>query len=446
VREEQLKSQIIVPLTSKGAVKGVMALGSRESRELPSADVQLITSFGKQIGVAVENAQLHQDAERQLHIQWRLNEVAEQITSELELSRILPKVLQIAEELIGADCGFIALFDPVTKCLSYPYLHNLPQDLTDVTVHKGEGVAGEAMVAFRPIIIPAYQSYPGAVPAFLDAGLVSVVAAPIASGNRAFGALAVGSLHEARPFSATEVSTLSSVGRQAGIAIDNARLYQNMRYYARQITRAQEDERKRIAREAHDETAQALVALARRLDALIASPELPSPSFGERLGGLRELTTEALQSVRRFSQDLRPPVLDDLGFVAAVRGLTRSLEEVGVETELQVSGSPYRLSPEEELVLFRIAQEALNNARRHADAPRAKVMISFRDNNVQMVIEDDGRGFDAPDRLVDLAVSGKLGLIGMYERARVLGGTLRIDSQPGQGTKVIVDTPVHRRG
>jgi signal transduction histidine kinase len=302
------------------------------------------------------------------------------------------------------------------------------------------------MAAFRPITIPDYQSYPNAVPAFLDAELVSVAAVPIASGNQAFGTLAVGSLHEARPFSATEVSTLSSVGRQAGIAIDNARLYQNMRYYARQITRAQEDERKRIAREAHDETAQVLVALARRLDALISSPELPSSSFRERLEGLRGLTTEALQSVRRFSQDLRPPVLDDLGFVAAVRGLTRSLEEVGVETELQVSGSPYRLSPEEELVLFRIAQEALNNARRHADAPRAKVMISFRANNVQMVIEDDGRGFDAPDRLVDLAVSGKLGLIGMHERARILGGTLRIDSQPGEGTKVIVDTPVHRRG
>jgi signal transduction histidine kinase len=446
VQEEHPKSQIIVPLTSKGEVKGVMALGSRERRVFPPADLQLITGFGKQIGVGVENAQLHRDVERQLNIQWRLNEVAEQITSELELSRILPKVLQIAEELIGVDCGFIALFDPVAKCLSYPYLHNLPQELTDVTVRKGEGVAGEAMAAFRPITIPDYQSYPNAVPAFLDAGLVSVAAVPIASGNQAFGTLAVGSLHEARPFSATEVSTLSSVGRQAGIAIDNARLYQNMRYYARQITRAQEDERKRIAREAHDETAQVLVALARRLDALISSPELPSSSFRERLEGLRGLTTEALQSVRRFSQDLRPPVLDDLGFVAAVRGLTRSLEEVGVETELQVSGSPYRLSPEEELVLFRIAQEALNNARRHADAPRAKVMISFRDNNVQMVIEDDGRGFDAPDRLVDLAVSGKLGLIGMHERARILGGTLRIDSQPGEGTKVIVDTPVHRRG
>ncbi|MGD8997933.1 MAG: GAF domain-containing protein [Anaerolineae bacterium] len=446
VQEERLKSQIIVPLMSKGEVKGVMALGSRERREFPSADVQLITSFGKQIGVGVENAQLHQDVERQLHIQRRLNEVAEQITSELELSRILPKVLQIAEELIGADCGFIALFDPATKCLSYPYLHNLPQDLTDVTVRKGEGVAGEAMAAFRPITIPDYQSYPNAVPAFLEAGLVSVVAVPIASGKWAFGTLAVGSLHEARPFSAAEVSTLSSVGRQAGIAIDNARLYQNMRYYARQITRAQEDERKRIAREAHDETAQVLVALSRRLDALIASPELPSPSFRERLERLRGLTTEALQSVRRFSQDLRPPVLDDLGFVAAVRSLTRNLEEVGVETELQVSGSPYRFSPEEELVLFRIAQEALNNARRHAHARQAKVMISFHGNDVRMVIEDDGRGFDAPDRFVDLVASGRLGLIGMHERARILGGTLQIDSQPGEGTRVIVDAPVHRRG
>jgi signal transduction histidine kinase len=445
IQEERLKSQIIVPLTSKAEVLGVMALGSREQREFPSVDLQLITSFGKQIGVSVENAQLHRDVERQLDIQWRLNEVAEQITSELELSRILPKVLQIAEELIEADCGFIALFDPVTKRLSYPHLHNLPEDLTDVTVSQREGAASEAMAAFRPITIPDYRSYPNAVPEFVDAGLTSVLAVPIVSGNRSFGALAVGSLHGPKRFSVNDISILSGVGRQAGIAIDNARLYENMRYYARQITRAQEDERKRIAREAHDETAQILVALSRRLDGLIASAELPSAASKERLEAVRGLTTEALQSVRRFSQDLRPPVLDDLGFVAAVRGLTRNLEEAGIETKVRVSGVPYRLSPEEELVLFRIAQEALNNARRHADARQTKVMISFRDNNVQMVIEDDGRGFDAPDRLVDLAASGRLGLIGMHERARILGGTLRIDSQPGEGTKVIVDAPVHRR-
>ena len=302
------------------------------------------------------------------------------------------------------------------------------------------------MVSMQPIIISDYQNYANAVPAFLGAGLVSVVAVPIVSGNRSFGTLAVGCLQESKRFSRTEISTLAGVGRQAGIAIDNARLYENMRYYARQITRAQEDERKRIAREAHDETAQILVALSRRLDALMASPGLPPEAFKRRLEGLRDLTTDALQSVRRYSRDLRPPVLDDLGFVPAIRGLTRNLVEAGVATELQVSGSPYRLSPEEELVLFRIAQESLNNVRRHADASRAKVLVSFDHDSVQMVIEDDGQGFDAPHKFVDLMASGRLGLIGMNERARILGGTLRIESERGKGTRVVVDAPVHRRG
>ncbi len=441
-----LKSHIAVPLTSKGQVHGVMALGCRERRTFPPADVQLITTFGKQIGVGVENAQLHRDVERQLQIQQRLNEVAEKVTSELELDRILPKVLQIAERLVGADCGFIALFDPATQRLSYPYLHNLPQRLTNVTVSEGEGVAGEAMATVSPISISNYRDYPNAVPAFLDAGLVSVVAVPIISGNQSFGTLAVGSLREAKEFSPTEVGSLTGMGRQAGIAIDNARLYENMRYYARQITRAQEEERKRIAREAHDETAQILVALSRRLDALMAWPEVPSPAFRKRLEGIQALTTDALQSVRRFSHDLRPPVLDDLGFVAAVRGLTRTLKQVGVDAHVQVTGTPYRLSPEEELVLFRIAQESLNNIRRHADASQAKVMVSFHDETIRMTIEDDGKGFDAPDRFVDLVALDKLGLIGMHERARILGGTLRIDSEPGRGTRVLVHTPVHRRG
>lgn len=445
-REDGLKSQIIVPLTSKGKVQGIMALASRKRREFPSADLQLINTFGKQIGVGVENAQLHRDVERQLQIQQRLNEVAEKVTSELELDRILPKVLQIAEELIDAECGFIALFEPATRRLSYPYLHNLPQDLMNVTVREGEGAAGETMATVTPISISDYQNYPNAVPAFLNAGLVSIVAVPIVSGNRSFGTLAVGSLHDPREFSPTEMSILAGVGRQAGIAIDNARLYQTMRRYARQITRAQEDERKRIAREAHDETAQILVALSRRLDALIASPELPSTAFKERLEAVRGLTTDALQSVRRFSQDLRPPVLDDLGFVAAVRSLARNLEEADVETKLRVSGTPYRLSAEEELMLFRIAQESLNNIRRHAHASEAKVMVSFDPQNVRIVIEDDGQGFDAPDKFDDLVASGKLGLIGMHERARILGGTMQIDSEPGKGTKVIVDAPVHKRG
>ncbi|MGD2103655.1 MAG: GAF domain-containing protein [Anaerolineae bacterium] len=445
LRELGLRSQVIVPLESKGKVQGVMALGGEELHEFTSAELQLITTFGKQIGVGVENARLHLDIERQLHIQRQLNEVAERIASELELDKILPKVLQISERLVDADCGFISLYDSTSECLSYPYLHNLPQRLMDVTVDNGMGVAREVMATARPIVVDDYRGHPNPIREFVDAGLVSILAVPIVSGNRSFGTLAVGSLRNPKRFSINDISILSGVGRQAGIAIDNARLYENMRYYARQITRAQEDERKRIAREAHDETAQILVALSRRVDALIASPKLPSGTFKKRLEGVRELTTDALQSVRRFSQDLRPPVLDDLGFVAAVRGLTRNLQEAGVDTALRVSGAPYRLSPEEELVLFRIAQESLNNVRRHADASRAKVLVAFNHSNVHMVIEDNGQGFDAPDKFVDLVASGKLGLIGMHERARILGGTLHIESDVGKGTRVVVDAPVHKR-
>ncbi len=442
---DTLGAQIVVPLTSKGKVHGVMALGSYQTRQFPSADRQLISTFGRQIGVGVENAQLHRDVERQLQIQQRLNEVAERVTSELELHRVLPKVLEIAEGLIGAECGFIALFDPATKQLRYPYLHNLPQSLTDVSVPEGEGVAGEAMSTAAPVSIPDYRNYAKAVPAFVDAGLVSVVAVPIVSGNRSFGTLAAGSLHEIKKFSSAEISSLAGVGRQAGIAIDNARLYESMRYYARQITQAQEDERKRIAREAHDETAQILVALSRRLDALTAWPEMPPNTFKAQLDGIRELTTDALQSVRRFSHDLRPPVLDDLGFVAAVRGLARNLEGAGVETSVQVQGTPYRLPPEEELVLFRIAQESLNNIRWHAAASHATVAILFRQNRVRMAIEDDGAGFSVPEEFADLLASGKMGLISMHERAQILGGTFGIDSAAGRGTRILVDAPVHAR-
>ncbi|NIN65708.1 MAG: GAF domain-containing protein, partial [Anaerolineae bacterium] len=142
-RELDPHSHIIVPLKSRDKVLGVMFLYLRGKYQPGTADRQLFASIGSQIGVAIENAQLHQDVARQLRIEQRLNEVAEKITSELELDRILPKVLQIAEELVGAEGGFIALLDRENHLISYPYLHNLPQELAEVTVSKGGGAAGE---------------------------------------------------------------------------------------------------------------------------------------------------------------------------------------------------------------------------------------------------------------------------------------------------------------
>lgn len=444
VQEGGLHAQIIVPLKSKGEVQGVLAVAAHAPRWFLPEELELVTAIGNEIGVAIENARLHQDIARQLQVEQRLNQVAEEITSELELDKILPKVLQIAQELIGADAGVIALLDREKNLISYPYLRNLPQELSKVTVPKGEGLSGQVLATGRPVIIEDYQTYPTAIPAFASAGVASVVGVPIVSGDQLFGALLLGSLNAAQSFSDRDVAILAGVGRQAGIAIENAYLYENMRFYTRQITRAQEDERKRIAREIHDDTIQALIGISRRIEALATSSERKQLTCDtiQRIEELEALTDNVIRGVRRFSQDLRPPTLDDLGLLPTLEELTTDMtERDGIPTELQVMGEKQRLSPEVELTLFRIAQEALNNIRKHAQATQAALTVQFTDNAVQVTIQDNGKGFTPPALAGDLAAQGKLGLMGMYERTRLLGGTLLMQSKPGQGTTVIVNVP-----
>ena len=390
---------------------------------------------------------LRQEADaRQLQIQQRLNEVAEQITSELELDHVLTKVIQIAEELTAADGGGIALFDREGESIRYPYLHNLSEELADETFLRGEGVAGEVMSTGRPVIVGDYQTYPSAIPAFAEAGLTSIVAVPIVSGDRVFGALSLVSTNRVKHFSDSDVAILTSIGRQAGIAIENARLYDRMRFYARQITRAQEDERRRIARELHDETVQMLVALSRRLESLATLPEPLPEAAVERLAALQKLIGTTLQGVRHFIQDLRPPTLDHLGLVATLEGLTGDLTDDGIEAGLTVTGEVRRLQPEEELVLFRVVQEALSNVRRHSKASHALVQIRFHPNSVRVTVQDDGIGFDAPAQMDDLVSTGKLGLTGMQERARMLGGTLVVQSDSDEGTAIAIEVPTQPDG
>ncbi len=438
-------AHVIIPLKSKSGVQGVLTVADRAARQILPEEADLLTAIGNQIGVAVENAQLHQDVARQLQIEQQLNRVAKEITSELKLDSILHKVLQIAEELLGADGGIIALLDRERELVRYPYLHNLPQALANVKVPKGEGLAWRVITTNRPAVIEDYAAYTHAIPAFVEAGVISIVEVPIVSGDQVFGALGVVSLDQAKSFSDRDVAILSGVGRQAGIAIENSYLYENLHYYVQQITRAQEDERKRIARDLHDDTIQALIALSRRLEGLVTPDErkrLPEATSRriEELGGMAD---EMIKGVRRFSQDLRPSILDDLGLLPALEGLLASVtERDGLQTRVQVLGERRRFSPEVELTLFRIAQEALNNVRKHAQATLAVITVEFTDSTVQLKIQDNGRGFSPPALTGDLTPSGRLGLMGMYERARLLGGTLEVQSELGVGTRVTVNAPI----
>lgn len=217
------------------------------------------------------------------------------------------------------------------------------------------------------------------------------------------------------------------------------RMQQNLRFYLKQITIAQEEERRRIAQELHDDTAQDLVVLSRKLDSFISRSSSLSPDDINYLEDMHHLINRTLSEVRRFSQDLRPSVLDDLGLLPALEWLTAELSKhFDMDIEIKVQGAARRFPEETELVMFRIAQESLRNIGKHARSKKAWVTLNFSPDKTVLTIKDKGRGFKPPERIGDLAALGKLGLVGMQERAQLIGGQLKITSHPGKGTTVIV--------
>ncbi len=223
---------------------------------------------------------------------------------------------------------------------------------------------------------------------------------------------------------------------------EQKRLQENMRFYVQQAVRAQEEERKRIARELHDDTAQVLTSLLRQMDNLIRKKPHLSASDMFALKDLKIQASRGLQAVHRLSQDLRPSLLDDLGLIPALRSLAKGLQVYdGIVTDLKVLGSERRFSPEVEIGVFRIVQEALNNVRRHAQASEAQVVVEFAEDRTKVTISDNGRGFQLLGGVDDLPRSGKLGLAGIQERAQLLGGTLEVRSTPGKGTTLTVEVP-----
>jgi len=223
---------------------------------------------------------------------------------------------------------------------------------------------------------------------------------------------------------------------------ERKRAEENVRYYLQEITKAQEEERKRIARELHDDTAQVLGSLSRQLDNFVRKQHGLAPNEVLFLKDLQAQLNHGVQSVQRFTQALRPSLLDDLGLVPALRSLVKDLQEYdGIDTSLKVLGEESRFSSEVESLLFRIVQEALNNIRRHAQASETKVVVEFAEDKTRVTISDNGRGFELSGRVDDLPRSGKLGLAGMHERVQLLDGAIEIKSTLGKGTTLILEVP-----
>ncbi len=214
-------------------------------------------------------------------------------------------------------------------------------------------------------------------------------------------------------------------------------IQENLHIYVRKVSQAQEDERKRIARDLHDDTIQSLVVVSRELEDLAG---------GDKKSAAAQIQAEVrkiIDNLRRFSQELRPSILDDLGLIPAVKWLaSETKKNYGIGVNAEIKGKQRQLSPEAELMIFRIAQEALTNARSHSQASEITFKLVYHDTSISIVIADNGRGFELPDKLSDLTRKGKLGLVGIQERAELLGGTVDINTQRGRGTTLTVNIPI----
>jgi signal transduction histidine kinase len=207
----------------------------------------------------------------------------------------------------------------------------------------------------------------------------------------------------------------------------------------RKVITAQEDERKRIARELHDETSQSLAVLAMGIE---GAQDAIRGGMTPRLDEVKAVAVRTLEEVHRLILDLRPSVLDDLGLLSAIRWYAdRQLESRGVSVRTEFGELDRRLPPEMETALFRICQETMSNVARHAQATKVLVQVGLESGKIHIEIEDDGKGFD-PGEAARREKRRSWGLMGIRERAEILGGTAKIDSSPGQGTRVQVWIPL----
>lgn len=230
------------------------------------------------------------------------------------------------------------------------------------------------------------------------------------------------------------------LGNQMSVAFAKIETLQNAQVLGAQIIRGQEEERRRVARDIHDGPAQAIANIVFRAEACERLIDTDTERAKAELQALRKHIRGTLTEIRKIIFDLRPMALDDLGLIPTIRGVLDNLgEQYGYFTEVKVTGAERRLENHIEIGTFRIVQEALNNVVKHAKASTVKIRAEFAGIGITIIVEDDGKGFELSDKEVS---AGRFGIMGMRERAHLLGGRLTIKSDICRGTRVIVAIPV----
>ncbi len=422
-----------VPVTLRGAAYGNLYLTEkRGGEEFSDEDEETVLLLAAQAAVAIENTRLYESTRlwsRQLE---SLNEVTDALLTEVELSHLLELGAARLRELLGARVVLVERPSLDGSALTVEAASGEgAAALLGLRLDMGHSKAGRAFQRKRAERVDSLiddpevdQTLPRRV------GANAAIYVPLAAHGRAVGVIAVYDKDGADPrFSDADMRIAQTFANRAALALELSERVG--REAVRALLEGQELERRRLARELHDETGQALASI------LLGLKAVEEEIGAERVRELRALVASALADVRRLAVELRPTSLDDFGLAPALERLASvTAERSELKVQLNVASPETALSPELETAIYRIVQEALTNIVKHAEARSVSIVVATTASGVRAVIEDDGRGFD-----LQAVRDGALGLVGMRERVGLLGGRFAVESAPGRGTTILVELP-----
>jgi signal transduction histidine kinase len=426
-----------VPIHLRGVAYGNLYLTEKTGGEdFTDEDQELVELLASQAAVAIENARLYEAAtawSRQLE---SLNEVGNALATETDLDRLLDLVARRLRELLNARLVTVLLPVGAVDLRFAAVAGEGGEQILGQTIARTTSKSGRVLERGQSERVDSVLDDPDvAHEATRLIGALSGLWVPLLVRGRAIGVLAAhDKLGPDVRFADTDLRLAETFAARAALAVDlSERIASDS---LRRVVEAQESERRRLARELHDETGQALTSILLRLKALEETPN--DADYRAATAELRALVVSTLEDVRRLAVELRPSALDDFGLVAALERLVASFsEQTGITVDFQAALPDERLPAEVETALYRIVQEALTNVVKHAQARRVSILLARKNGAVKAVVEDDGRGFDPSEERDD-----GFGLIGMRERLALLGGRLEIESRSEAGTAIAAEVPL----
>jgi signal transduction histidine kinase len=415
---------------------GVIVVSKLGLDQFDEDDERLLDVLAGHAAVAVENARLYESATRWSRQLESLNEIGSALIGELDLDRLLGLVASSLRELLGARIVLITLPAGEERMRVETAMGEGVDELVGWTFSRVGSKAGRVLDRGRSERVDDVLEDPEVDhESTRRFGARTGLFVPLLVRGRSIGVLvAHDKLTGDGRFRDDDLRVAEQFATRAAIAVDLSERV--ARDSLRRVVDGQELERRRLARELHDETGQALTSILLGLKAVEEAKD--DATLGAAAGNLRELVVATLQDVRRLAVELRPKALDDFGLVPALERLVETFSErTGIDVQLESQLGDERLPEEMETTLYRLVQESLTNVVKHAHARTVSILIVRRTDRVTAIVEDDGRGFDPAEARAD-----GLGLVGMRERAALVGGKLTVEAAAGAGTTIAVEVPL----